>query len=147
MRPEGAGVVAMFPCRPDRHARAVVLAGSQARMEMLVCAAGGATYALSFFDVAEPAGVTPVISELRSLAVQNLDASAPRWSELQVDGMTPNPRAARLSVVGRLPDGAAAVVEAAFFVRGLRVYQASMVGTKLAPESTDTFFAGLRLPA
>jgi len=71
---------------------------------------------------------------------------APRWSELQVDGMTPNPRAARLSVAGRLANGAPAVEEAAFFVRGLRVYQASMVGTKLAPEATDTFFAGLRLP-
>jgi len=147
MQPEGAGVVAIFPCRPDRHARAVVLAGSQARMEMLVCAAGGATYALSFVDVAEPAGVTQAISELRALAVQNLNGAAPRWSELKVDGMTPNPRAARLSVAGRLADGAPVVEEAAFFVRGLRVYQASMVGTKLAPEATDTFFAGLRLPA
>ena len=40
---EGSGVVAMFPCRPDRHARTLDLVGSKLKMEKLVCPAGGAT--------------------------------------------------------------------------------------------------------
>ena len=34
---EGSGVVALFPCRPDRHARTLELVGSKLKMEMLVC--------------------------------------------------------------------------------------------------------------
>jgi hypothetical protein len=37
--------------------------------------------------------------------------------------------------------------EAAFFVKGLRVYQASVIGERLSPEMTDNFFAGLKLPS
>jgi hypothetical protein len=146
-QPEGAGIVVMFPCRPDRHARAVLVAGAKVRMEMWVCAAGGATYALSFVDAVNPAGVAPALSDLRALAVRNLGGVEPRWFDLHVRGMTPNPQATRLSLAGRLPDGAPVLQEAAFFARGLRVYQASVVGAKLVPEATQTFFAGLRLPA
>ena len=58
--------------------------------------------------------------------------------------MTPNPEALRLAVAGRFPDGAALREEAAFFSRGLRVYQATVVGARPAPQAVESFFSGLR---
>jgi hypothetical protein len=147
VRPEGGGVVALFPCRPDRHARNVVVAGTATKMEMLVCSTAGATFALSFVDLADPAAVTTAVSELRSAALANIGGAQLRSDTLQVNGMTANSQAARLSMTGHLPDGAAVQEQAAFFVKGLRVYQASVIGVELVPEMTDTYFAGLKLPS
>ena len=87
--------------------------------------------------------------------VQEMDAGVATYrakqrfggAPVQISGMTPNPQAARVSMTGRLPDGAAVQEQAAFFVKGLRVYQASIIGSTLAPDVTVTFFAGLKLPS
>lgn len=144
---EGSGVVAMFPCRPDRHARTVELAGSKLQMEMLVCPAGGATYALSFADVVEPAQVATALAELRATALRNLQAAQPQIAPAQISGMTPNVEALRLSVVGRLPDGAAVQEHAVFFAKGLRVYQGTVIGAKPAPEANEIFLSSFKFPA
>ena len=143
--PEDSGIVATFPCRTDRHARNVAVAGTAARMEMLVCTAGGATYALAFFDVSGPAEVASALAGLRTVAATNLGVAEPAPEPLRVRGMTPNAMAARLRISGRGPDGAAVQEQAAFFTKGLRVYQASVLGPTLADEAVDTFFGGLKL--
>jgi hypothetical protein len=147
VRPEGGGIVAMFPCKPDQRARSVAVAGAKAPMHMLVCAAGGATYALSYLDVGTPAGVAAALADLRTVAAANLGEGEPRIAGLQVSGMTPNPQAAMLLMIGKLPDGAIVQEQAAFFVKGLRVYQASVIGAQLTAEAADTFFSGLKLSA
>lgn len=147
MQAEGSGVVASFPCKPDRHARTVPLAGQPVRMEMLVCSAGGATFGLSFVDVGDPARVSVALAELQRLATQNLSAASPASAPLQVPGMTPNAYAARLRLDGRGPDGTGLSEQAGFFVKGLRVYQATVLGKTVPAEVADTFFAGLRLPS
>ena len=145
--PDGSGVVLAFPCKPDHHARTVMVAGASARMEMLVCVAGDTTFALSYFDVADPMGVTASIADLRAVAAKNLGLveAAPTVAELQVRGMTPNPQAARLVLLGRRPDGTALQQQAAFFTKGLRVYQASVVGSQLSAEAVDTYFSSMKL--
>jgi hypothetical protein len=145
--PADSGLVVTFPCRPDRHARNVSVAGATSRMDMLVCAVADATFALSFIDVADPAGVTAALADLRALAVSNLGAAAAQPGEARVRGMSPNPMSARLDLAGRRPDGAAVRQQAVFFAKGLRVYQASVVGETLSGEAVDTFFAGLKLPS
>jgi hypothetical protein len=145
--PEGSGLVVTFPCRPDRHARKVTVAGALARMDMLVCAAGGATYAVSFVDVAEPAGVAAALADLRAVATTNLRAAAAVPVDARVRGMTPHPMAARLMLAGHRPDGTEVQQHAVFFSKGLRVYQASVVGEKPSDDAVDTFFDGLRLPS
>lgn len=137
-------MVTTFPCRPDRHARVVEVAESKARMEMLVCAAGGSTFALSFFDVADPARVTATLAALRAVMMANVQGVLPRLVPAQVNGMTPNPEAVRLSLDGRLPDGAAIHAHAAFFVKGLRVYQATVIGAEPGPQVIEPFFDGLK---
>jgi hypothetical protein len=147
LRPDGSGIALMLPCKPDRHARPLRLAGHSVRMEMLVCSADEATYALAFADLPEPAAVTAALLELRELAAANIAAPPTLTASLQVPGMTPNPQAARVSLAGRLPDGAAVQEQAVFFAKGLRVYQASVIGVRLSAEAADTFIAALKLPA
>ncbi|MEP7099897.1 MAG: hypothetical protein ABI781_05275 [Burkholderiales bacterium] len=143
--PEGTDISISFPCRPDRHARAVIVVGAKAQMEMLSCSAGDATFALAFVDVTDPARVGATLAELRATAASNLQAS-PQNAPLQIRGMTPNEQAARVTLAGKLPDGAAVQEHAAFFTRGLRVYQATVIGAKPLPQVVDTFLGGLKFP-
>ena len=145
--PEGSRLTAVFPCRPDRHSRQVALPGATAPMQMVVCAAGGATYAITFVDVDAPARVGPTLAELRTLAARNIEGSPSDTPAFQVPGMTPNPQAGRLTIAGRLPDGAPVQAQAVFFSKGLRVYQASVIGAVLPEAATQPFFSGLKLPA
>ena len=144
--PEGSGLSVVFPCRPDRHARAVQVAGATAQMEMLVCSAGDATYALSFIDVADQARIAATLVDLRTSAVRNVRGGEPRLTPLRIKGMTPSPQALRLATSGRLPDGAPVQEHAAFFTRGQRVYQASVIGVRPTPQAVQTFFDGLKFP-
>ena len=115
-------------------------------MQMLVCSAGGATFALVFLDVVEPARVADALSELRAVAVSNMQGVNPKSESVQVVGMTPNLNALRVSLAGRLPDGTPVQAHAAFFAKGLRVYQATVMGPTLTPQVTQTFLSGLRFP-
>ena len=145
--PEGSGVVASFPCRPDRHQRMVPLAGANRSMQMTVCATKGVTFAVAFVDVADPTAVTGALAELRAVAVANVRAAAPQLQALNVRGMTANPAAGRLAAAGHLPDGAPIRVHAAFFVHDLRLYQATVIGADPPADVVQTFFDALRLPA
>ena len=144
--PEGTDISVAFPCRPDRHVRTVAVAGAKAQMQMLACSAGEATFALAFVDVADPARVGATLAELRATAASNLQDASPQNVPLQIKGMTPNAQAARITIAGKLPDGAAVQEHAAFFARGLRVYQATVIGAQPAPQVVDTFIAGLKFP-
>lgn len=145
--PEGSELGMTFPCRTDRHARPVMLAGATVQMQMLVCSAGDATWAVSFFDVTDPARVSATLAEWRASAVANVQGAAAPPVPLQVKGMTPNEQAVRVTVAGKLPDGAAIQEHAAFFVRGLRVYSATVIGARPSPQAVEVFFAGLKFPA
>lgn len=147
LRLPDSGIVAMFPCKPDRHARTVPLGGRATRMQMLVCSTDGATFALTFADLADPGAVTPALGELRDAAIANVGGTAVRDESLLVPGMTPNPRAVRIRLDGRRPDGTAVQEQAAFFVHGLRVYQASVLAPTLPEATAQAFIGGLRLGA
>jgi hypothetical protein len=144
--PEGGELSITLPCRPDRHARIVSISGAKVEMTMLVCSAGEATYAVSYFDVTDPARVSPALAEWRAVSVANVKATMPAPTPLPLRGATPNDQAGRIVVEGRLPDGAVVQEHAAFFVRGLRVYAATVIGAKPSPQAVEVFFGGLKFP-
>lgn len=144
---EGSGIVATFPCKPDRHSRSVAIAAQTVRMEMMVCSAGDVTFALSFADLVDPGQVGPTLAELQSLAASNLGAARADRIDSVVPGMTPSPNAVRLRLEAMQSNGASLQEQATFFAKGLRVYQATVLGRKVPAEAADTFFAGLRLPS
>jgi hypothetical protein len=144
--PDGSGIGVSFPCRPDRHERVVVLAGAGVPMRMFVCSTSEMTFALSFVDVAEPAAVGQTLMQLHESTVLNLHGVPAQHAPLTIANATPNPAAGRFVIDGRLPDGGAVQAHSALFVRGLRVYQATVIGAKPEPSAVDTFLGSLRFP-
>jgi hypothetical protein len=143
-RPEGSGVAMLFPCRPDRHERAVRIAGAEMRMQMHSCKAAGAIFSLAFVDAAQPAQVAPLLAELRAHAAANI-GGAPEVHPFAPPGATPNEYSALLQIPGRLPDGRRVTEHAAFFVKGLRLYQATAIGETLPVDAVQTFFGAIKV--
>jgi hypothetical protein len=147
VRPEGSGVVALFPCKPKSQTRTATLAGARVPMTLLSCEADGATFALSHADLGDPSQVTPALIELRTALAGNLGAGDVRSVAFDVTGMTPNPQAARVKLEGRLPDGTKRQEQAALFTRGTRVYQAVVLGPRVEDAAANVFFESLRPPS
>jgi hypothetical protein len=147
-RPEGSGVVMLFPCRPDRHERVVRVSAAAVQMQLHSCRAGGATFSLAVADTADPGQVTPLLAALRAQATANLSGASVEETLPSIAGSTPNPQSVRLRIDGKRPDGRPVVAHAAFFVKGLRLYQATVLGTgePVGAEALETFFASIRLP-
>lgn len=146
--PAGSGVVMMFPCRPDRHERTVRMVDADLRLQLHSCRAGGATFSLAAADGADPARVMPLLAALRAQALANLGGGAIEEPLPAIAGATPNPQSALLLIVGQRQDGRRVVAHAAFFVKGLRLYQATVLGADQTPgsEALETFFGSIRLP-
>jgi hypothetical protein len=137
----------MFPCKPASHARNVRLLQATVRLELHACTTAGITWALAFADVDEPTQVGPALEELRQAAITNLGATVGGDRALQVPGATPNPASRQVDLQGRGPDGRALAERVALFTKGLRIYQATVLGERIDAEAAETFFNSLRLPA
>lgn len=136
----------MFPCKPASHARRVTLAGAVIEMSLYACSANDTVFALSFADLKDPARISDALDELARAALSHIQPSrAPVSEPVRVVGMTPQQRAAQWRVSGRMADGRIVEERVALFSFGTRVYQATMLGTKLDPAAEDTFFGALRV--
>jgi hypothetical protein len=143
-RPQGSNVAMLFPCRPDRDERAVRVAGDALRMQMYFCRAGGGLFSLAFVDASDASRVTPLLLGLRAAAAANVSGSA-TVRAIVVPGATPNEQSALIRIEGHLPDGRATVEQAAFFVNGLRLYQATVFGGSAAADTPETFFTSIKI--
>jgi hypothetical protein len=143
---EDGQLLALFPCKPDRLQRTVPLAGAPSLMRLASCSVDGVTYALSDAGVAEPAKVGAALQQLRVTAAGNIGAAEAAGTPVSVAGMTPNPQAKRVALQGRGADGQPVHEQLAVFAKGLRVYQATVIGPTLDAEPVEMFFAGLRFP-
>lgn len=144
-RPADSAVSLLFPCKPDRFTRSLVLVGEKVQMVLNSCAAGDVTYAVSHAEFRDAAHVATAVQAMHTAAAGNLGGSATQVSPLVVPGMTPNPLTQRWSVTGKRPDGSAVQQQFSVFGGGLRVYQASVIGQTLDPVAADTFFSSLKL--
>ena len=117
-------------------------------MQLHSCSAGGAIFALAAIDAADPAGVTPMLDAFRLQTAANLAGTATELGAVRAARRDAEPakRAASPSSA-RAPDGRRVVAQAAFFVKGLRLYQATVLNADVAGgrEAADTFFGAIRL--
>ena len=120
---------------------------SVASLQLHSCSAGGANFLLASLDAGEPAAVTPLLAAFRAQALLNLGGTAAERGPFAPPGATPNPQSVRLAIVARRSDGQRVVADAVFFVKGLRLYQATVLGAEDAAgrEAVDTFFGAIRL--
>lgn len=139
VQPVGAGVSAMFPCKPVVNSRPASTR-EPAAMGLAECEAGGWTFSLAWADLADPGLIGPALIEMpRSLAAK-LGARAGTPEPLLLEGMTPMPQAQTQLLVGGKQQARVAV-----FSRGLRVYQVLMVGAQDDASAWDSFLSGLKL--
>jgi hypothetical protein len=113
-------------------------------MQMHACDAGGRTFSLAFVDAGAPNRVEPLLAALKASAAANIEGTQMQ-QPFAPPGATPNPGSALLRVEGRLPDGRRVTEHAAFFVRGLRLYQATVIGETLPEDAVRSFFAAIKL--
>lgn len=145
LHPEDAGgVTLLFPCKPDRQARTLNLAGAPVRLTLHACSAGGSTWALAVADVGDPARVSAALQEMKVSAQRNLGAAEARESSLTIEGATPNPASVRLQFQGHMPDGQAVGEQLAVFTKGSRVFQVVALGPQPGAEAAGTFFGSIR---
>jgi hypothetical protein len=145
VRPEGARVVALFPCKPSNDARMVTLDGVRVRMVLLACQAGDTTWALVMADMADPQRVASALVALREASAANLGAPPQVLGPMTLSGMPPNAQSQRVRFSGKLPGGEPKTMETGFFADGTWVFQATAMGARLSREAVDTFFDSLKL--
>jgi hypothetical protein len=144
IRPEASELVALFPCKPDRFARTLMLAGNSVEMRLMSCSVDGVTYALSYAALEDAARISPALKQLRDAAAANIGGQARQGAPFAVAGMTPQALAQRWRLQGHAADGAAVHEQIGLFSKGLRVYQATVVGPQLDAEAAEVFFGGLK---
>ncbi len=147
-RPEGSTVTMIFPCRPVKQERSVRIVTAVLSMRMNSCTAGGALFMLAAVDVPDPAQVTPVLAAFREQAAANLAGTATEQGPFTPPGATPNLQSVRIAIAGANPDRRRVVAQAAFFVKGLTLYQATVLEADEdagGRETADTFFGAIRL--
>lgn len=132
VRPAGAGVVALFPCKPDVEQRQA--------MGLAQCEAAGRGFALSWADVPDPRQAGDALKAMPRALAAKLGRPLPPAAALQVPGMTPMPEAA--AYVLAAPGG---VTRVAVFAHGGRVFQALMTSAQDDPGAWENFRAGLAI--
>lgn len=145
VRPTGSDAELQFPCKPESRSRVAILGGEAVTMTMVSCSAQGLTFALVHANLGDPARVTPALIAMRKALAANLEAREVSAAPFSLAGMTPNDQAVRVRYAGRSPQGAPIEEEAAFFTRGMRVYQAAVLGAHLDAQAVGAFFDNLRL--
>jgi len=138
------GASLMWPCKPRGLERKVVLDGQALALTLHSCTAGGQTWGLAFADVADPARLGPVMHALRAAAAANVGAVAPgEVRPLNVPGATPNAASGRVRLAGRRPTGEPMQMDVAVFSHGTLAFQATVLGTQVADDASDTFFSSI----
>jgi hypothetical protein len=137
-------LTAMLPCKPETATRRVPMAGRDVELTALSCEAGGATFALLFADIGEPARLGEVLAQWNTATLANLRSDGGRATPFRPPGALELRQSLQVVASGRRPDGSKVECQAAYFAQGSRVYQAVIYAGQLRPEAVDGFLAGLR---
>ena len=135
---------ALLPCKPDQGMRTVPMAGRQVDLHVLGCDTGGATFAILYADIGEPARAGQALVQWRIATLANLRGTAARDTPFVPPGGLAIPQSVQVVASGQRADGSKVQSHAAYFAHGTRVFQAVVYADELKPEQTDSFFPGLR---
>jgi hypothetical protein len=145
VRAESVPLKAMLPCKPDKGARTVPMAGRQVELKVLGCEAGGATFAVLAGDIVDPLRAGEVLAQWRAATLANMrsvPASAQDRTILPAGAMA-LPQSLRVAAAGQRRDGSKVESQAAYFARGSHVVQAVIYADRIPAEAAEIFFASL----
>ena len=144
VRAEPAPLKVMLPCKPDKGARRVPMAGREVELGGVGCEAGGVTFAVLSADLGDASRAAEALEQWNRATLANLRASASRSQPFVPPGALALPTSLRVAAQGQRADGSAVHGEAAYFARGARVYQAVVYADQPKGEWLQPFFEGLR---
>jgi len=145
IRVESTPLTAMMPCKPDKAAREVPMAGRNVSLTALSCEAGGSTFAVLFANIGEPARFGEVLAQWKTATLGNLRASAIRETPFRPPGALALPQSLQVVATGQRSDGSKVESHAAYFAHGSHVYQAVIYTAQIRPEAAENFFSSLKL--
>ncbi|HSV36361.1 MAG TPA: hypothetical protein VLI46_12440 [Ramlibacter sp.] len=144
-RAGSTGLKAMLPCKPDKGARTVPMAGREVSLEVMGCDTGGATFAVMFADIGDAARAGEVLALWKTATLANLRSKAgAQESTFHAPGAQPLAQSVQVVATGQRADGSQVESHAAYFARGSHVFQAVIYTDHLKAEVAEPFFSGLR---
>ena len=143
IRAQPTPLKAMLPCKPDKAAREVPMAGRQVSLEVLGCETGGATFAVLFADIGNAVRAGEVLAQWKTATLSNLRAPASQEGTFRPPGALALPQSVHVVASGQRGDGSKVESHAAYFAQGTYVFQAVIYSDRLKPEVTEQFFSGL----
>lgn len=145
VRAESAPLKAVLPCKPDKGARTVPMAGRQVELKVLGCDTGGATFAILVGDIVDPLRAGAVLAQWKAATLANMraDGASAQERPFLPAGAMALPQSVRVTASGQRGDGSRVESQAAYFARGSQVVQAVIYADRVPSEAADAFFAGL----
>jgi hypothetical protein len=144
------GVVVLLPCKPDRASRRIPLGSEAVPVDMVGCAAGGATFAVARATAADPAQADSWMKAWRAATREQLGAAPVIETSVVLPRAAESPAPARLDTSGQDSHGQSGTMHVLWFARqgagGTALYQATVLGKPSSAEALTTFFEGVRMP-
>ena len=156
VRPEGAALSLLLPCKPDKAEKKVPLGDRPVVLRLLGCDAGDATFAVAVADVGDASRVAAVLAQWQSGTLANMkappvgqrqgtsDKGTTEVLPLKLPGAALQPPAVLVKARGQRADGTAVSGQAAYFVQGSQVFQVVIYAAEISPEVAETFFSSLK---
>jgi hypothetical protein len=144
LRPEGAPLLMLMPCKADTATRPVPMLGQPTELHMHSCEAGGLTFAVAWAELADASRASEALDQWKtaSLAAIRVAPGSSQNREAKVAGAT---TVHGVTAQGSDHLGKALQTQAAYFAQGSKVYQAAIYGPKIGAEASTAFFDGLSL--
>ncbi len=144
VRPADTALKAMLPCKPERAARSVGLAGGQVELRVLACDSGGATFAVSHAELGDAGRSAQALAQWQQAAALHLRARVVAQSPFVPAGALELPQSQLFTLEGERPGGGKVQARSAFFARGSQVFQVAVYSERLGPEWEQPLFQSLR---
>jgi hypothetical protein len=144
LRPEGAPLQALMPCKPETATRPVPMLGQPTDLHMYSCEAGGLTFAVAWAEVSGASRASEALAQWQTASLAAIRV-APEAATTWVPRVAGADEVHGVHALGSNHQGQAWVTHAAYFSQGSTVYQAAIYGPKMSEQVTTTFFEGLSL--
>jgi hypothetical protein len=146
VRPVGAALVGLLPCKPDHGARVLPIGAKPVTITMMGCDANGATFTLAHVAVQDASEAAVVLNQWQAASVRTLRGQVLSALPFALKGSSAQPPAVQVKAVGTRPDGTSVSLQAVWFAVAGHVFQVALYADKAQPEVAETYFSGLRLP-
>jgi hypothetical protein len=144
VRAEPTALKAMLPCKPDKGARNVPMAGREVSLQVIGCDTGGATFAVMFADLGDAGRAGEALAQWKAASLSNMRSISSGENPFRPAGALALPQSVQVMAKGQRADGTKVESQAAYFAQGSHVFQAVIYAGQLKPEVAEPFFSGLR---